>query len=166
MLAVMISAGVLTTQQSTEYAMRLLNRIAPETMTQQEVARRWPRVLASLIVESGGYFTPGSAANALLSYRLGRPFGCEYYCMLAGFERDGWPFDHAVYDRKLREAGRTQLRRATSCDVHCVRTGHCQGRHKASGSRSIGRPGSRELALRLVQEYASGTRDAMLASWF
>lgn len=150
-------------------AVGLLHRVAPETMSQRDVASRWPRVLAHMMVESGGYFTPASAANALLAYRIGRPFGCEYYCMLAGFERDGTPRDWDEYNRKLKEAGKRQIVRATQCRCLEVRLDgvHGWGRHQGSGSRSIGSSGSYEYALALVRQFAGGAdQHAMLAGWF
>ena len=48
-----------------------------------DVLRRWPRLVAHLICESLRYFTPRGAANAILAYREGVPFACEWYCYLA-----------------------------------------------------------------------------------
>ncbi len=68
---------------------------------QQEVLRRYPILVSHLICASLGYFSPESAANALLAYIQGRPNFCEWYSHLAGgmhppgFEED-----------KLLEVGR------------------------------------------------------------
>jgi len=45
----------------------------------EDVLRRWPLVTAHLIAESLGYFTPRDAASAILAYKYGRPFYCEWY---------------------------------------------------------------------------------------
>lgn len=111
----MIRMGVITTPQACDAAHEMLLRIAPEVMTQEDVAKRWPRIVAALIAESLGYFTPRSAANAVLSHKLKKGFGCEYYCASAGFERDGWPRDPKEYDFKLRVIGLEKLRAATGC---------------------------------------------------
>jgi len=54
-------------------------------LTQECVLRRYPRLVAHMICESLGYFTPRAAANALIAYKLGRPFYCEMYCHAAQF---------------------------------------------------------------------------------
>lgn len=157
--------GLTGQEEALEAVFDKLARIAPETMTQQQCARRWPRVLAAMIVESGGYFTPESAANAVIRYKSGDSFGCEYYCMLAGFERSGWPHNHKEYRAKLRTAQRRQMIAATQCV--CFRYEHRFGRHAHSGSRSVGNPGTRELALELVKRLAeTGSSRVLMASWF
>lgn len=52
-------------------------------MTQQQVIKRWPRLVAHMICESLGYFTPLSAANAILFYKSNAPFFCKMYCDLS-----------------------------------------------------------------------------------
>jgi len=37
-----------------------------------------------MICESLGYFTPNAAANAILRYKRGEPFYCEWYTHIAG----------------------------------------------------------------------------------
>ena len=49
-----------------------------------QALRRWPRLIAHLIVESNGYFTPEKAANALAHYAHGVLFGSELHAYLAG----------------------------------------------------------------------------------
>jgi hypothetical protein len=110
----MIQYGI-DTGEKVDAALFILGRIAPETMSQEQVAQRWPRILALMITESLGYFTPRSAANALLAHKLKRTFGCEYYCFAAGFESDGWPKEKAEYDRKLRETNENKIRYSVWC---------------------------------------------------
>jgi hypothetical protein len=57
------------------------------------VLRRWPRLVAHLICESLGYFTPRGAANAIIAYREGVPFACEWYCYLAEGRGDRFATD-------------------------------------------------------------------------
>lgn len=48
-------------------------------LTQEDVLNRYPRLVSHLICESLGYFTPLTAANAILAYRENVPFWCEWY---------------------------------------------------------------------------------------
>jgi len=58
--------------------------VTDQPRTAQEQMRRTPRLVAHLISQSGGYFTPTSAALALSSHRAGLPFSCEMYTTYAG----------------------------------------------------------------------------------
>ena len=60
---------------------------APPPGSPAETMRRYPRLTAHLICESLGYFTPKSAANAILQHRQGREFGCEWYSHMASGDR-------------------------------------------------------------------------------
>jgi hypothetical protein len=57
--------------------------------SQDDVLRRWPRVTAHLIAESLGYFTPKAAANAILAFKRGRGFWCEWYLHMASYSPNG-----------------------------------------------------------------------------
>lgn len=48
-------------------------------VTAQEALRRWPRLVAHMICESLGYFSPMAAAAALAAYKQGEPYACEWY---------------------------------------------------------------------------------------
>jgi len=52
-------------------------------MDKMEVLQRYPRLVGHLISESLGYFTPESAANAIVFYKRGEPFHCEWYWSMA-----------------------------------------------------------------------------------
>jgi len=52
-------------------------------MTGREALQRWPRIVAHMICESLGYFTPKSASNALASYKNGEDYGCEWYSSMS-----------------------------------------------------------------------------------
>ena len=53
--------------------------MAKKSRTQAEVLRRLPCLVAHLIAESLGYFTPQSAANAIAYHTKGEAFFCEWY---------------------------------------------------------------------------------------
>ena len=48
-------------------------------MTKEQAICRWPRLVAHMICESLGYFTPQVAANALAHYKVNERFPCEWY---------------------------------------------------------------------------------------
>ena len=50
-----------------------------KTRNQQDVIQRLPCLVAHLIAESLGYFTPQSAAHAIAAYTKGEPCFCEWY---------------------------------------------------------------------------------------
>lgn len=78
-----------------------------ETMTQEEVLRRWPRLVAHMICESLGYFTPKKAALAIICYKRNEPYFCEWYSAMAN-ARGADFFD----DDTVREIGRDVIKRA------------------------------------------------------
>ena len=57
-------------------------QVKPDSI--EAVLNRYPRLSAHMICESLGYFTPASAANAILHHIRGRPFYCEWYWDMAG----------------------------------------------------------------------------------
>lgn len=77
-----------------------------ELMSQRDIIKRWPRIIAHLICESLGYFTPRSAANALENFKKNEPFYCEWYCHMAN-HRSGPDFNKSLVD-----VGRDTLKRA------------------------------------------------------
>jgi len=46
--------------------------------TAEEILHRWPRLVAHLICQSLGYFTPWAAANCIADHKNGEPNWCEY----------------------------------------------------------------------------------------
>ncbi len=107
-------------------------------MTRDEVLRRYPRIVAHMICESLGYFTPLAAANALLAYKLDLPFHCEMYMWMA----------QSFNDDKVREVGRNFLERAI------------RNRHNHTGYMA-----DFKLAMTAVQAELEGC-GPKLASWF
>ena len=51
----------------------------PKPITGDEVLNRWPGLVAHMICEALGYFTPANAANAVLRYLEGELNCCEWY---------------------------------------------------------------------------------------
>lgn len=56
--------------------------------TPDDVIQRYPRLVSHMICESLGYFTPLGAANALLHYKRGEPFFCEWYIHINRYRYD------------------------------------------------------------------------------
>jgi len=76
-------------------------------LTIEAVLRCHRRIVAHLVAESLGYFTPRGAANAILHYLRRKPFACEWYSWI-GFKKFGrWPDDE-----ELIEIGASVLNRA------------------------------------------------------
>ncbi len=74
--------------------------------TQKLVMKRYPRITSHLIAHSLGYFSPRSAANAVLSYINGRGFWCEWYMHMASF------CEGQDRDAIIKQVGRDTLKRA------------------------------------------------------
>ena len=110
----------------------------------QDIFERYPIILGHLICESLGYFTPGAAANALLSYIRWEPFVCEWYTHMGGMYKGEWP-----NDQKLLEVGRQVVERTV------------RGRHRHAGYMA-----HYPQARALVEHVRSGGKGPELASWF
>jgi len=53
-------------------------RVMIETMTREQIMRRWPNIVAHVICESLGYATPSHAASILRNALIGDPDYCEW----------------------------------------------------------------------------------------
>jgi hypothetical protein len=115
---------------------RMAQRATPESI--EETLDRWPRLTAHLICGSLGYFTPQAAANAILHYRRGEPFLCEWYTHMAGFNRE-----------KLLDVGRKVLE-------HAFRSRHHHRGYMAHYPQ----------ARALVEHVRRGGEGPLFASWF
>ena len=58
-----------------------------ESITRDEVLHKYPRLVAHMICESLGYWTPLAAAGALHDYIMGRENWCEWYMSMVSKER-------------------------------------------------------------------------------
>lgn len=109
---------------------------APESI--EEVLDRYPRLTSHLICASLGYFTPRSAANAILQHIHGKECYCEWY------------YDWATKGNiSALEVGRKALTMAIRFRHH----------HK-------GYMAEYQQARALVESSRSGKGEPMFASWF
>ena len=116
-----------------------MEKTAVTPTTIKEALDRWPRLTAHLICESLGYFTPEGAAHAILSYKRGKPYCCEWYIHMAqGFNRE-----------KLLEVGRKTIERAF------------RGRRHHYGYMA-----HYPQARALVEQVRAGGEGPLFASWF
>ena len=117
----------------------------PKELTQTVAMCKWPRLTAHMICQSLGYFSPKAAANAILFYKQGRPFWCEWYCHMAQF-RQG-----EDRNKILKEIGKETIQRSY------------EYRHNHKGYMSEYR-----LAIALVKECIKSDFQPHMgfASWF
>lgn len=59
-------------------------------MDAYKIMKKYPRIVAHLITESLGYFTPKSAANAIIRAKNNEPYFCEWYTDCARRYGDMW----------------------------------------------------------------------------
>ena len=104
--------------------------------SQEEVLRRYPQLTAHLMCESLGYFTPGSAANAVLSHIQKQGFACEWY------------LDMTRKDRSLVQVNENIISRAF------------RYRHFHTGFMA-----DHQSALALVEKERNGSQPAVLMAW-
>lgn len=92
----------------------MLTTSHPFPSTTEEVLDRFPRLVAHMICESLGYFTPLAAANAIVHHHEGQPFWCEWYMHMAGqgFAKTGRRPTEGEVDAALLEIGRDVIRSA------------------------------------------------------
>jgi hypothetical protein len=126
---------------SRQEARREVWKFALEHMTNEEALARWPRLIAHMMCESLGYFTPGSAANALIHYKNGKGFWCEWYTHMAG----------GYNDDEIKKVGARVVKDAF------------ERRHRHKGYMA-----DYGYALKLVMTEVKrpGTTSGMLAGWF
>ncbi len=108
----------------------------------QFIFHRYPRIVSHMIADSLGYFTPHSAAGAVLAAIEDRPFSCEYYSDCA--RRYGEMYDHDNLRRVTKE----------------ILSQSIKFRHHHKGAMS-----SYKSALMLVNDKHRDER-MLLASWF
>lgn len=66
---------------------------------QKVCLKKYPRLVAHLICESLGYFTPGAAANAIAFYKKNLPFFCEWFSHMAQFQPEKSMFNPEAVKR-------------------------------------------------------------------
>lgn len=114
-------------------------------MNQRDALKRYPRIIAHMICESLGYFTVLSAANALLAYIEKKPYYCEWYDHMAGFQKTG------TYNERMQH-----ITQRTVKDAIRNRKGH------------HGYMAEYKNAIMLIKAELEreGVTSQMLASWF
>lgn len=118
---------------------------------QLEVISRYPRMVAMLIAHSLGYFTPGAAANAIVRYKEGKPFFCEWYSHMA-MCRAGNDQSKLFDDSLVLKVGKDTLNRAF------------KSRKSHRGDNCMG---SYARAAALVKDVLKNGEDhTVFASWF
>ena len=117
--------------------------------SQGEVIQRLPCLVAHLICESLGYFTPQSAANAIAYYTRGEPFFCEWYYDWAAKRFASRNTKCADLRDTVREVGELAIRNAV----------HRRAHHRGPMADS-------KYALALVRHVRQGNEGPTFASWF
>ncbi len=113
-------------------------------MNQEQTIKKYPKLIAHMICESLGYFTPESAANALDHYRQNEPFACEWYSHMANIKSGSyWNRDSLIEIGKIVVGDSFRNRRF----------------HK-------GYMNSYELARTIVEVVRRGQPGPVFASWF
>lgn len=113
-------------------------RLPVAGLNTEDAIQRWPRVVSHLIAESLGYFTLESAANALLHFKLGQEYWCEWFMHMAGIGR-----------KPMLQVAAETIRRAI-----------CQRQHHRGYMCSY------ELVLKIVRRRIATGRGPVFASWF
>lgn len=115
--------------------------------SQADVLQRLPCLVAHLIAESLGYFTPEAAANAIATHTRGEAFFCEWYydwaCKRCSGKRG------ADLRDTVREVGKSALQRAVQ-----------QRKHHRGPTNDF------QHALALVRQVRQGDEGPLYASWF
>lgn len=88
---------------------RMLQTECPLINWRDSVMKRWPKIVAGMICESLGYFTPESAAMALVLWIKKEPCYCEWYdsCVRGPTTKEG-------YEYQLKEIGDSVVKCAIS----------------------------------------------------
>ena len=111
--------------------------------SQSDVLQRLPCLVAHLICESLGYFTPEAAANAIAYYTKGEAFYCEWYYDWASRRNKGNLRD------TVKEVGELALQNAVRRRSH----------HRGPMAEF-------KRALALVRHVRQGNEGPIFASWF
>jgi len=113
-------------------------KMRKKVRSREDVLRRYPRLVAHLVAESLGYFTPRDAAAVILAYKYRRPFSCEWFLHFQKYSPGATLEDigEAVIEESIRR------------------------RHSHKGFMNNYR-----IAKSIVDESING-REPVLASWF
>ena len=115
-------------------------------MDQETCMKKYPRLVAHMICQSLGYFTPKSAANAIARYKENLPYFCEWYSHMGQFRNDRKDlFD----DASVLAVGKDTIRASF------------QLRHTHRGYMA-----DYDTAINLVTLSINKKHDPVFASWF
>lgn len=117
-------------------------------ITRDSMLHRYPRLIAHLICESLGYFTPLSAANAVAFYKAKKPFCCEWFSHMAQFE----PGSTGLFDDRC-----VKIVQKRSIEWSF------KNRHRHHGYMNEIKAARHIVAAELK---SAGSTSSMLASWF
>jgi hypothetical protein len=123
--------------------------ITRKVRSQADVLQHLPCLVAHLICESLGYFTPQSAANAIAHYTKGEAFYCEWYYDWASKRFANHNTKCADVRDTVREVGEMAIQNAIR------RRGHHRG-----PMAEIKR------AMAIVLHVRQGGEGPVFASWF
>jgi hypothetical protein len=65
----------------------------------RRILARYPRLIACMIEESLGYFTPHAAAEAIRAHKTNGYWGCEWYTHIDSCRNPGKTWDDGYNDR-------------------------------------------------------------------
>ena len=65
----------------------------------RRILARYPRLIACMIEESLGYFTPHAAAEAIRAHKTNGYWGCEWYTHIDSCQNPGKTWDDGYNDR-------------------------------------------------------------------
>ncbi len=108
--------------------------------TPEEVMVKYPKITAHLIAESLGYFTPHSAAIAIIKAKQNEPYYCEWYTFCARAYGDMWDEENvkkvtkktltrAIKNRHAHKSGMSNYKRALEIVYKAI-----EGNHPTLGS--------------------------------
>jgi hypothetical protein len=128
---------------------RLIVAVSRKVRSQEDVLHRLPCLVAHLIAESLGYFTPQAAANAIAHYTKGDAFFCEWYYDWASKRFANSNTKCADLRDTVLEVGEVALQNAI------------KRRHRHRGPMA-----EFNRALVLVRHVRQGDQGPLFASWF
>ena len=117
--------------------------------SQADVLQRLPYLVAHLICESLGYYTPQAAANAIAYFTEGKPFFCEWYYDWAAKRFASRNTKCRNLDDTVREVGELAIQNAVQRRRH----------HR-------GYIADFKYAIALVRHVRQGNEGPSFASWF
>ncbi len=123
--------------------------VTRKVRSQKDVLQRLPCLVAHLIAESLGYFTPQAAANAIAHFTQGEAYFCEWYYDWASKRFANGNTKCADLRDTVAEVGELAIRNAIQRRKH----------HRGPMAEF-------RRALALVRQVRQGGQGPLFASWF